>query len=353
MNLLQIRTKFVQQNGRYDLVTSQSSFTDNGANFFIQAGQRLLDDLNPTRKELSRFVKDISVGQSSVFMKHIRSIDSVYVKASGEARSDLYSKPYSWMIEEYGEDFGEQAKGIGTFSALPSNNETLTIGTETYTFKTTRSASYQVAIATTISVLIDNLVSEINTYSSLAKAYKLSATTFCVEYYLVGTAGNAIAFSTTSAGLSLDGSGYLGGALAGRANLTTQGTPMYFTVLQSTPHPEITLSTLGSYETSHLYFGLDRFQKDGIFFLPAADKAYTMHIFAQPYSLLENDLDISYHSEMKPELLIMAANFVLEATYRNRSGMDDWGAAIKKIVDGMDKSLALQESQMAGNQFWG
>lgn len=41
MNLKELRTQFVQKSGRYDLV--DDNFLDNGADFFIQAGQRLLD----------------------------------------------------------------------------------------------------------------------------------------------------------------------------------------------------------------------------------------------------------------------------------------------------------------------
>ena len=40
MNLLQIRTKFVQLSGRYDLVVDAAGgdYSDNGADFFINAG---------------------------------------------------------------------------------------------------------------------------------------------------------------------------------------------------------------------------------------------------------------------------------------------------------------------------
>lgn len=41
MNLCELRTEFVKKSGRYDLV--DESFADDGADFFIQAGQRLLD----------------------------------------------------------------------------------------------------------------------------------------------------------------------------------------------------------------------------------------------------------------------------------------------------------------------
>jgi len=43
MNLLEIRTEFIKQSGRYDLVTDATSWADNGANFYINSGQDYLD----------------------------------------------------------------------------------------------------------------------------------------------------------------------------------------------------------------------------------------------------------------------------------------------------------------------
>ena len=48
MNLLQIRQKFRTLSGRHDLVESDGS--DNGADFYINAGQRHLDRLDETQK---------------------------------------------------------------------------------------------------------------------------------------------------------------------------------------------------------------------------------------------------------------------------------------------------------------
>lgn len=49
MTLLDVRKKLVELSGRYDLVVDYEGgdYTDNGANFFIQAGQRYLDRLLP------------------------------------------------------------------------------------------------------------------------------------------------------------------------------------------------------------------------------------------------------------------------------------------------------------------
>jgi hypothetical protein len=353
MNLLGIRTDFVEKTGRLDLVVDRSAYADNGADFFIQAAQRVLDSILPYRKDIGRYVKTINANQSSLILKYVRSYDSVYVKGSGVERAGLDRKSYSWLLEQYGDDYGEKATGLATFSGNVSDNDTLVIGTETYTFKTTASTTYHVSIGSSASVTIDNLVSKIRAVSALADAEKYSATECLVEYYLVGTAGNSVVFTTTAGTISLDGSGTLGGSIAGRANQIGTGQPIYFSPIVSTPHPEITLDNLPSAETHDLLFGLDRFQRDGILFLPPADTSYTMTIYGYFFSKMELDADVSYHSEVYPELLVMTSALVLEAFYRNTAGVQDWFSSMDLILKGIDHDLVREEMVLSGNQLRG
>ena len=53
MNLKEIREQFVKRSGRYDLVSSTTNWTDNGADFFIRNGQKLLDRLEHTQGSIS------------------------------------------------------------------------------------------------------------------------------------------------------------------------------------------------------------------------------------------------------------------------------------------------------------
>lgn len=117
MNLLQIRTKWVDTNGRTDLVVDTTDYTDNGANFFIQAGQRLLDSLLPFPGSKGRYVKDIAADDYKLMMKYIRAIDSVWIKASGEDRVELDRKSYSWLLEEYGDSISDMDSGEPTYYA--------------------------------------------------------------------------------------------------------------------------------------------------------------------------------------------------------------------------------------------
>jgi hypothetical protein len=353
MNLLGIRTDFVEKTGRHDLVVDTTDYVDNGANYFIQAAQRLLDSILPYRKDVGRYITTINADQSSVILKYIRAYDSVYVKGSGAEREDLERKTYSWLVEQYGDDFGEKASGMATFSGTTTDGDTLVIGGETYTFKTSPSATYDVQIGSTASATIDNLVSKIRTVSSIADAQKYSTTQCLITYYLVGTAGNAIVFTDTSTHITLDGSGLLGGSIAGRANQIGTGQPVYWAPLVTNPHPDLLLSKLPTEDSHDILFGLDRFQRDGVLFMPPADASYTMTLYGLFFSKMEEDADVSYHSEMYPELLSMMSALVLEAFYRNTTGVTDWLSPVRLILEGIDHDLVREEMVLSGNQLRG
>ncbi len=353
MNLLNIRTQWVERTGRFDLVVDTNDYVDNGANFFIQAGQRLLDSILPYRKDIGRHHETVNANQSSILIKHVRAIDSVYVTQSGEAREPLTRKTYSWMLEQYGEDYGEKAVGTITLSGVPTADDTITIGTETYTFKASASASTEITIGANASATIDNIVTALNTYSSICTAQKYSTTQLLVTYYLVGTAGNSIAFTESADNLTMNGSGTLGGTIAGRANQIGTGQPKYFVPIITTPHPALTLDKVTALDSHDLLFGLDRFQKDGILIMPPADSSYVISIYAFYFSVMENDADVSYHSEMYPELLLMASSLALEVFYRNTAGVNDWLSSMQLWLKGVDHDLVREEMVQSGTQMRG
>lgn len=249
MNLLQIRTAFIDRSGRRDLVvdSSPTDYDDNGANFFIQAGQRLLDTIIPNRKSLGRYVKDLTVNDYKVMIKYVRAIDSVYIKGAGLARSELDRKSYSWLLEEYGDSISD----------------------------------------------------------------------------------------------------------------STAGQPRYYSPVLSIISPEQKDLTALDYtdeftrDYEDILFGSDRYNKDGITFRPKTDATHTMTIFAHFFSLLSVDADLSYHSEMYPELLIMASNLALEVFYRNTQGVRDWLDSMKLWLQGIDHDLVRSEMALSGNQLRG
>jgi len=82
MNLLQVRTQFVKLSGRYDLVTDAAGddYTDNGANFFIQEGQKLLDQLVKVPENIAKIYLPLAInGYYINWDKETRSIEKVWV----------------------------------------------------------------------------------------------------------------------------------------------------------------------------------------------------------------------------------------------------------------------------------
>ena len=62
MTLLSVRQRFVDLSGRYDLVIDSINWANNGADFFIQAGQRWLDRSGIIPKSDSKYYKALAEG---------------------------------------------------------------------------------------------------------------------------------------------------------------------------------------------------------------------------------------------------------------------------------------------------
>lgn len=80
MNLKEIRREFVRLSGRHDLVVDYAAgnYADNGANFIINMGQKLLDTF-PNRSFWMRHQVDISPGQNQISIPNVRSIKGVWL----------------------------------------------------------------------------------------------------------------------------------------------------------------------------------------------------------------------------------------------------------------------------------
>lgn len=78
MTLLEIRQKFVESSGRYDLVVDTTSWADNGADWFIRAGQRYLDRKLETGNARARFFGTLKAGQHTLRIPTARVIEKVF-----------------------------------------------------------------------------------------------------------------------------------------------------------------------------------------------------------------------------------------------------------------------------------
>ena len=98
MNFLQLRQKFRDLSGRFDLVDSVG--VDLGAGFFINEGRKFLDRMDETQKSWGTCFKFMEIGFWSVQFPYCRAIKEVWA-ASSSARWQLEKKRTQDLIEGY------------------------------------------------------------------------------------------------------------------------------------------------------------------------------------------------------------------------------------------------------------
>lgn len=77
MNLVDIRAKFRELSGRYDLVNDD--FSDNGANFYINQGSRWLDKAVETTKSWASYMEVKAAGSWNVQFPQARAVKEVWI----------------------------------------------------------------------------------------------------------------------------------------------------------------------------------------------------------------------------------------------------------------------------------
>ena len=112
MNLSELRTQFIEMSGRDDLVNSDGS--DNGADFYINAGQRMLDRKIDFRKSSGVVFKSLAVDGWNIFLEDCRSVDSVWASDT-EERWELVKKDLSWLHSQYADTISETDSGDAAY----------------------------------------------------------------------------------------------------------------------------------------------------------------------------------------------------------------------------------------------
>lgn len=139
MNLLQVRTKFVELTGRYDLVVDRTNYVDNGANYFIQAGQRWLDLQMPVGDMIMRLQKDLAGGTRIINFQKCKSVKEVWICDEDGQKVKLEKKDISWLRKEYPDpitdlDLGDPAYWAEVPIALAPEQKALTSANYTAQF---------------------------------------------------------------------------------------------------------------------------------------------------------------------------------------------------------------------------
>lgn len=118
-------------------------------------------------------------------------------------------------------------KATGTLTATstgPANNETVTIGVQTYTFKTTPASAYDVEVGDTVAETLANLADAINgelegTPKNVLVSATSTSTTVVVTAIEAGTDGNSIATTETCTNASFGGATLSGGVTSVNAKI--------------------------------------------------------------------------------------------------------------------------------------
>lgn len=104
MSLLEVRTQLVKITGRYDLVVDAVDYANNGADFYINAGQLWLDRLETIRKSYSRKFETVTSGQWYKVFQLCRSIKEVWISNSDGEKWKLTKRDFDVLRAAYAED---------------------------------------------------------------------------------------------------------------------------------------------------------------------------------------------------------------------------------------------------------
>jgi len=115
MDYKDIRWKFIVVSGRYDLINS-TTFEDDGADFYLNAGQKYLDRLLDTGKMNARYPVIVEAGTFVVKSIGIRAIKEVWA-ANADGKIQLIPDTMQRLKTEYSEEFSAVAQGVPRYYA--------------------------------------------------------------------------------------------------------------------------------------------------------------------------------------------------------------------------------------------
>jgi len=114
MTLAQIRANFVAKTGRNDLVAGDGT-TDDGANFFINAGLRLLDTLQDNPYTKRRYMKDVVSGAYTLSFQYCRSVEKVWMSNANQRYELTGPMSEEWIRRNYEVAIADIATGVPVY----------------------------------------------------------------------------------------------------------------------------------------------------------------------------------------------------------------------------------------------
>ena len=111
MEYWEIRKKFVEISGRYDLVTPVDPVTweDNGADFYLNMGQKVLDRKLDSKKMIARYPFELTIGNIIVKTPGLRAVKEVWI-ANIDGKAQLSPIP----LNQFRGGFAEESNLLDT-----------------------------------------------------------------------------------------------------------------------------------------------------------------------------------------------------------------------------------------------
>ena len=129
MDLLALRTQFIILSGRHDLVEDTTDYVNNGADFFIQSGQRFLQSLLETFKSDAFILRVLATGANRISFTDCQAVKDVWLReASLLVSGDVTSGERYEIIARSVVDFttvGASANTVGIRFTATSTGITL------------------------------------------------------------------------------------------------------------------------------------------------------------------------------------------------------------------------------------
>lgn len=133
MTLYEIREKFIQLSGRYDLVVDAVDYEDQGADYFIKNGQRWLDSTYHLGRSDGSHFFSLAVGDWYAIIPYCRVIRYVYAGNTDNERFELYRRTVPQLRELFSESLASEDSGTpiyyaqATFRAVPETADTIVV----------------------------------------------------------------------------------------------------------------------------------------------------------------------------------------------------------------------------------
>ena len=116
MNLVEIRQKFVELSGHYDLIVDTTDWADAGADFYLKAGQQFLDRKSNVWKKTGRYFKKLEIGDWYVTFPRCRVIEEVFVN-DDESRYPLLKRSFQFLHSAYPGTIADTDQGLPLYFA--------------------------------------------------------------------------------------------------------------------------------------------------------------------------------------------------------------------------------------------